>query len=295
MKQLSIYLRHSMPVLVMLVAMILGSGCSLLRKGAGAMMTPMAGDLAKSLQHQQDYDLVEEGAPTYLLLLDGLVESSPDNPDLLLAASSAQTAYAAAFLDKSEAARARIMYGKARDYGLRILCRNKKFKKVQDQPVDVFKSALPSFRQKDVPALYATATAWTGWIINSGSVEAIAQFPKAMALMERVMELDPSYQKGGPDMYFGVYYAVQPLGAGRDLEKSKAHFEKAMEYAGPDYLLPRVAFAEYYARYAFDQELFEKTLNGVLDQNVDTPDFRLMNEAARRRATALLERMDDLF
>ncbi|HBA84148.1 MAG TPA: hypothetical protein DCZ95_08650 [Verrucomicrobia bacterium] len=273
-----------------------GSGCSLLRKGVGSMMTPMAGNLAKSLQRQEDFALVEEGAPAYLLLLDGLVESSPQNPDLLLAAASAQTAYAAAFLDKSQAGRARLMYAKARDYGLRVLCRNRRFQKVADRPLDEFKTALPSFKKRDVPALYATATAWTGWIVSSsGSIDAIAQFPKAMSLMQRVLELDPTWQKGGADMYFGIYYAVQPLGAGRNLEKSKAHFEKAMEYAGAEYLLPHVVFAEYYARYAFDQELFEKTLRGVLEQKTDAPDFRLMNEAARRRAQALLDRMDELF
>ena len=281
----------------LLLAVLAGnSGCALLRKSAGSMMAPVAGDLAKSLQRQQDYQLVEEGAPTYLLILDGLVDSQPDNPNLLLAAAGAQTAYAAAFLDKAETDRARLMYAKARDYGLRLLRRNKRFQEAVNRPLDDFKASLTSFRKKDVPALYVTATAWTGWIINSsGSVEALAQFPRAMALMERVLELDPAYQKGGADMYFGIYYAVQPLGAGRDLEKSKAHFEKALAYAGDDYLLPRVTFAEYYARYAFDQELFEKTLRGVLAAQPEAPDFRLMNEAARRRAQALRDRMEVLF
>ena len=260
------------------------------------MMAPMASNLSTSLQRQSDLQLVEDGAPAFLLLLDGLAESSPGNPDILLAASRARIAYAAAFLDKTEAERARMMYAKARDYGLAVLVRNKRFKAVADQPVDVFKTALLSFGKKDVPALYTASTAWTGWIVNSpDSVDALSQWPKAMALMQRVLELEPSYQSGGPDMFFGVYCAVQPRGAGRDLEKSKAHFEKSMACAGPDYLLPKVAFAEFYARYAFDRDLFERTLQEVVSHKTDAPDSQLMNAAARKRAQSLLERVDDLF
>ena len=84
-------------------------------------------------------------------------------------------------------------------------------------------------------------------------------------------------------------------GAGRNLPKSKEHFERAFEYAGPGYLLPRVAFAEFYARYAFDRDLFEKTLREVIRQSEDKPEFRLMNEVARKRAHLLLEQADEFF
>ena len=56
-----------------------------------------------------------------------------------------------------------------------------------------------------------------------------------------------------------------------------------------------MTYAEFYARYAFDRELFEKTLKDVLAHGGDRPEFRLMNAAARRRAQGLLERGDDLF
>ena len=99
----------------------------------------------------------------------------------------------------------------------------------------------------------------------------------------------------GPDAFFGIYYAVQPRGAGQDLAKSKAHFERAFQYAGADYLLPRVMYAEFYARYAFDRDLFESTLKEVVTHHDDTAEFRLMNEVARKRAQALLDNVDDYF
>ncbi|MFH0953233.1 MAG: TRAP transporter TatT component family protein [Verrucomicrobiota bacterium] len=272
------------------------SGCVVVRKGVEAMTAPFADNLTKSLQKESDLQLVKDAVPAYLLLLDALVESSPDSARVLLAAADAQTAYATAFVDKAEAARAADMYAKARDYGLRVLCRNRKFRKVHDQPLDRFETALPSFRKRDVPALYTTATAWSGWIISkSDSMAALAELSKAMALMKRVYQLDPGYQHGGPDMFFGIYYAVQPRGGGQDLQKSKEHFERAFLYAGDDLQLPRVAYAEFYARYAFDRELFEKTLKGVTEHKTSQPSLTLMNEVARKRAEVLLEKADELF
>ena len=68
-----------------------------------------------------------------------------------------------------------------------------------------------------------------------------------------------------------------------------------MEIAGPDYLLARVTFAEFYARYAYDPELFEETLRQVLIAEPKVPEFTLMNAVAKTRAQALLDQADDLF
>lgn len=264
------------------------SGCGLVRRGPEAMVD--------ALLQQSDPVLVEAGLPAYLLLLDAMVEASPKNRKYLLAATDANSAYAAAFLTQVEPDRARDMYKKARDYGLRVLRRNRRFRAVENRRLAAFETAIPSFRRKDVPALYATAMAWIGWIINNpGSIEATSELPKALALMNRVLELHPGYENGGPEMLYGIYYCVQPRGAGQDLEKAKRYFLKAMEYAGPDSLLPRVAYAEFYARYAYDETLFEQILTEVLKQECESPRFRLMNAISKKRAEALLEEMDDLF
>lgn len=284
-------------LIVILALPWLGGGCALVRKGMEGAVAPMADSLAVSLQRQQDVDLVRDGAPAYLLLLDGMVDARPDNPKLLLAAADAQSAYALAFLDRAEQPRAHLMYGKARDYGLRILQQNKAFAAaLQEKNSDRFAQSLEEFKARDVPALFTTANAWAGWILSSkGSMEAVAQFSWVLAMMQRVHALNPDYRQGGVNTFFGIYYAVQPLGAGRDLEKSKGFFDRAMAAAGPDYLLPHVAYAEFYARYTFDRELFEKTLQAVLASNPQVPDFALLNAVAKLRAQALLDKADDFF
>lgn len=283
-------------LVIPLAAALSTSGCAVMRRAAVSMAAPMAANVSASLQQQTDPELVRDGSPAFLLLLDGLVQGSPNDPTLLLAAADAQISYATAFVGRDELERAAAMYAKARDYGLRVLAKNRAFHKVMDKPLAEFEQALPAFRKKDVPALYTTATAWAGWIISSpSSMQAISELSKAMALVKRVLELDPSYQRGGADTFMGIYYAVQPRGAGRDLEASKKHFERAFELAGPDYLPPRVAFAEFYARYAFDRELFESTLKNVLQHPTSDASLALANEVARRRAGKLLEAADDFF
>ncbi|MBU1693257.1 MAG: TRAP transporter TatT component family protein [Verrucomicrobia bacterium] len=281
---------------IVLVLAAAGSGCAVIRGGVGRAMAPMAADLAASLQRQSDVELVREGAPAYLLLLDGLADSKSPQPQLLLAAAEANTAYAMAFLDQTERERARAFHARAREYGLDVLRRNRRFRAAERAPLMDYEAAVRSFRKRDAPALFTTATAWINWILaSSDSVEALAQLGRAVALMQRVLELDPDYRMGGAHLFFGLYYAVQPLGAGRDMQKAQAHFQRVFELAGPDYLLARVTYAEYYARYAFDRELFEATLKEVLAPREDPPDFRLMNAVARLRAQALLARVEEFF
>ena len=280
----------------MLTACACNTGCVLVRKGAAKIVSPMATELSDGFMHQNDVDLVREGAPAFLLMLDALAEAHPDKPAVLIAAAEAQMAYAMGFVDQSQKERSKTMFLKAKTYGLRALSRNRRFARAQTGSHDEFVQALSGFRKKDAGALLSTATAWVMWIIaSSDSPAALGDMTKVLEMMKRVQTLDPGIRQGGVDLFFGIYYTVLPLGGGRDLDKARRHFERSMEIAGPDYLLNRVTFAEFYARYAFDQELFERTLQQVVAADPDVPEFTLMNAVAKMRAQALLGQVDDLF
>lgn len=279
------------------LAVSLGGGCTLMRKGAARIIAPMASQLSEGLMHQDDVELVREGAPAFLLVLDALAVGHPDNPTVLLAASEAQLAYATGFFDKTNRERTKKMYAKSKDYGLRALAyRHKRFAAAMDGPVAEFAESLCEFRKTDAPALITTATAWVMWIIaNADSPAALGDMPKVLAMMECVRTLDPDIRQGGVDLFYGIYYTVLPLGGGRDLDKARAHFERSMEVGGPHYLLNYVTFAEFYARYAFDRDLFESTLNAVVHAEPDVPEYTLMNAVAQMRANTLLEEIDEFF
>ena len=289
--------RHLSRLAALLAVCVLGGGCAMVRRGAARMVAPVAGQLSDGLMRQTDVELVREGAPSFLLVLDALAEAQSADPAVLLAAAEAQLAYATAFVDRSQRQRTQTMYRKARDYGLRALClRHKKFAQALDAPIDDFARSLRSFRKRDANALVTAATAWVMWIIaSSDSPAALGDMPRVLALMERVAQLDPGIRQGAVDLFYGIYYTVLPLGGGRDLDRARAHFERSMEIAGPDYLLTRVTFAEYYARYAFEPDIFEETLRGVLAAEPATPEFTLMNAVAQMRARELLDNFDEYF
>lgn len=291
-------LLHPWMLPVLLTAgLLLNSGCVLVRKGAARMISPVATQLSAGFMRENDVDLVRDGAPAFLLMLDALAEAHPDNPAVLLAAAEAQLAYAVGFVGQEQKERAKTMLLKSKTFGLRALGKkNRHFAAAVDGSYDDFRQALTRFKQPDAEALLSTATAWVMWIIaNSDSPAALGDMPKVMELMQRVHVLDPDIRQGGVDQFYGIYYTVLPLGAGRDLDKARAHFEHSIQVAGPDYLLNQVTFAEFYARYALDQELFERTLRNVLAAEPGVPEFTLMNAVAKMRAQTLLSQMDDLF
>ena len=288
--------RNLLMASVVLLVCCLANGCVLIRKGAARVISPMATQLSEGFMHQNDVELVREGAPAFLLMLDALAEAHPDNPAVLIAAADAQIAYATGFVDKEQKARTKAMYLKAKTYGLRALAKNKPFSRALEGSQDEFVQSLRGFKKKDAEALFTTASAWVMWIIaSSDSPAALGGMPKVLAMMERVQQLDPGIREGGVDLFYGIYYTVLPLGGGRDLEKALACFERSMKVSGPDYLMARVTFAEFYARYAFDQELFESTLKDVLAAEPKESRFTLMNAVAKTRAQTLLDQVGDLF
>lgn len=263
-----------------------------------AFLKEPTGYLTNAIEQHPDAELVRAAMPPILLALDGALQSAPNDPKLLLAATSAYGTYCQAFLaDETQADRAANLYGHALHYGLRLLEHDLAVGEIRNLSLDDFTRSLQKTRQKDVPTLFAVGSVWIGWIMtNTESMAAIADLGKAIALLDRVLVLDETYNHGAVHIAFGIYYAAQPRGAGQDLEKSRFHFDRAMALAGAGNLMPRVMYAEFYARAQFDEELFEQTLAKVVEGNIsEYPEFRLLNGIAIQRALRLLQRKEDLF
>jgi len=295
-KTLLRYRARVAPLCALLVG-IANSGCGLYRHMAIRAVEPVLENIQKSIYRQSDLQLAKDGLPAFLLLIDGLIESSPNDPNLLMAGARAYSAYAMAFVEDEDTERATRLYAKAKDYAIRLLCRNERFAKVYDKPLDEFAPALSTFRKKDVPTLFWAASCWASWVnSNIDSVEAMADLPKIEALIRRVAELDDTYYYGGPHLFLGIYYAARTKQIGGDPVKAKNHFDRALQLAGDRFLLTRVYFAKYYARQILDRDLYVKTLKEVLNANTDAdPDLTLINTVAKQRARKLLDMADEYF
>ena len=275
-------------------------GCQSFGLSPSAMINEYVENIMASIASQEDPELVRQGVPTLILFLDASLAKDPDNSALLRTVASAYISYAQAFvMSEEDEERATILYGRAMEYGLKLLERRKFFVRAVNSPLKEFEKMLKQFDKSDVSDLYITGNAWLGWILSQpNSMEAMAELPKALALMRRVLELDDGYAEGGAHMVFGIYYAVQPPGAGRDLGKSQKHFQRAMALAGDSNFLPKVTYVEFYATARGDEKLFDNTLQEVLESKKTKGNNRqhaLINAIARERAKQLLGNKEDYF
>lgn len=254
-----------------------------------------AEDLGNSILDNPDVEMVQEGAPAYLLLMDALVARSPDNPDLLMQSARLNAAYAAAFV--ADPARAQLMTTSALDAMDRAVCLDMKDAcDLRTRPYDEFEAWLAGRTVKDVPELYQLGSVWAAWIqAHSDDFAAIAELGRVKALMTRVAELDETYDHGGPEMYLGVFETLLPPSLGGRPEVGRSHFEKAIAISNGEYLMAKVLYADQYARLVFDRELHDRLLEEVLAADPNVPGLTLINTVAQRRAAELLESADDYF
>jgi hypothetical protein len=127
-------------------------------------------------------------------------------------------------------------------------------------------------------------------------MEALADLPMLEATMTRILELDEAFYYGGPHLFWATYLAAKPAVLGGDLEKSKKHFDRAIELGKGRLLTAKVLFAEYYAVRVGDRNLFENTLQDVMSSSVDeVPELTLTNVLAQKKAKKMLENADEYF
>jgi len=275
-----------------LAVIIMLSGCASMISSATARM---ADNLTTAMLNQNDLETVREGAPAYLIMIDGLIEGDPENTDLLLAGSKLYFSYTSAFIE--DEARAKRLADKSLDYSRRALCVEvPDLCAVLSEKLDVFKQALNNTSSKDLPVLYGYASALASWTqANAADWNAIANLPRITAMFERCVELDESFDNGGAHIFLGILGTKLPPSFGGKPEKGRAHFERAIEISNGTNLMIYVLMAESYARLVFDQELHDELLQTVLEQPATEPGFTLINTLAQQRAAVLLEESTDFF
>jgi predicted anti-sigma-YlaC factor YlaD len=291
-----------------MAALVALCGCSFKRFAANKIGDALAGS-AGTFASDDDPDLVRAAVPFSLKLVESLLAETPRHEGLLLAAASGFTEFAYAFVqqdseeaeDKDLAAaealrgRARRLYLRARDYGLRGLeVRHRGFGgALRGEPQRTVRLATV----KDVPLLYWTGTAWAAAISDSkDNPDLIADLPVVEAMMERALELDEQFGDGALHCFFIAYEMSRPAGAGDAAERARRHFDRAIALSGGRMAAPWVAWAEEVCVQKQDLKGFRAALEKALAVDPDAkPEWRLVNLVMQRRAKWLLGRADQLF
>jgi predicted anti-sigma-YlaC factor YlaD len=300
--------RRWLALSLLAVTLALAPGCSIRKLAINKVGNALAGT-GTILASDDDPELIQAAAPFGLKLMEGLLAESPKHRGLLLAVTSGFTQYGYAFvqleaeeiesqdLAKANAgrARARKLYLRARDYGLRGLevAHPGLTNALRASP----QAALRQLKPKDVPQAYWTAAAWGAAIAQSkDDPNLVAEVPLMEALMDRALELDERWDDGASHSFLISYeqsrQGVKGDGAGR----ARRHFERAMELSGGRQAAPLVAYAEAVCVQQQDLKQFEELLNRALAIDIHAdPAHRLVNTVMQRRARWLLGRKDELF
>jgi len=252
-------------------------------------------NLSRSMMNQEDPEIVRTAAPAYLLMLDALVETYPDNPDFLISAAKLYGAYAGVFAN--DEAQTKRMANRAKNYAYRALCEEEEdlCLSLADKIEDI-ELQLAELDEDELPLVYAYASAWASWIqANASDWDAVAQLPKVKLLFSWVLDHDEAYDNGTAQVYMGVLESQLPPSLGGKPDIAKAHFDKAIEVSAGRHLMAKVLYAQQYARLMFEQELHDQLLQDVIAADPKAEGLTLINQLAKQQAQPLLAESAEYF
>ncbi len=252
-----------------------------------------------------DPELVRGAVPFALKTYESLLETLPDYVPLLTATCSGFTSYAYGFLAtdaelirSTDRARAKVldqrtlrMYLRAHGYCQRAL--EERFKGVTQRLLRNPEGAVAKAEEKDVELLYWSASSWGLAMALEPDTLAI-DFPAVRALVERGLELDPTWEQGALHELMITLDSQELLGGSAD--EARRHFNRAIELQHAQKPGPYLALAMGVSVANQDRPEFERLLTTALTIDPDAvPEERLVTILLQRRIDALLKQADLLF
>lgn len=297
-----------LPGVFAVLATLLLTGCSV-RKFAINRLGDSLANSGTTFASDNDPEFVGQAVPFSLKLIEGLLAESPKHRGLLFGAASGFTQYSYVyvqqFADETESEdiakstglslRARNLYLRARDYGLRGLeTKHRDFAaRLREGP----KNAVQTTKAEDVPLLYWTAVAWGAAIsVAKDRPDLIAEQPQVEALIDRAYQLRPDYDQGVIEQLLISYESARQGAKGDFAARSKMHFDRAVALSKGQLASPFVAYAETVSVQKQNRPEFESLLKQALAVDPDSrQEWRLSNLIMQRRARWLMSREDTLF
>ncbi|MGO9446133.1 MAG: TRAP transporter TatT component family protein [Thiobacillaceae bacterium] len=261
------------------------------------MSQPLIDGGTQALYRESDLDLAQAAFPPNIELIEGMLVNDPGNQRLQEYAAQAYYGYAFGFVEDENPQRAGQLYRRGMEHGLRALQIAGFDPATQQANQDTFDKSVKQLDADAVAALFWTSSNLAKWIdLNRDQLDAIDQLPKAVSMMQRVLDLDERFFLAGPHIFMGVYYGGRPPLLGGDFRLAEQHFDRARTLTQHKILIIDVIQAQYFEVQRNDRDRFHKLLTGVLEapDNLD-PDQALSNAIAKRKAKRLLEQENQWF
>ena len=282
-------------------------GCSI-KKMAIKTVADALSEGTSSFTTDDDPELIKEALPFGLKTLEGLLNQLPTHRPLLRSVAVGFTSYSAGFIQpeirglqdvdldraREQKVRARRMFLRARDYGLRAL--EVAYPNLRQSLIQDPKAALAKTIKADVPDLYWTAAAWGSAIsLGKDQMDLVADVPVVDALIHRALELDEPWEAGSLSEFM-IAFESRGEAQGGSLDRARKYFNRTMELAQGKRISPLVSLAENVSITTQNRPEFDKLLDEALAFDCDRyPDTRLVNLLAQKRARQLKALAGSLF
>ncbi len=257
-----------------------------------------------------DPELIRDALPFALKLYESLLESVPENTELLLATGKAYCMYAYAFIQMDAEKlpdeeinkknimlkRAKKMYLRGKKYIIRAI--EIKYDGFTNSiKNNTLESFLSETEKDDVPYLFWAGMAWMGaFSVAPFDMELSISKSKAVLIISRAFKLDESFEQGAIHNFYISYYGSMPVDMGGSEKKAQKHFKRSLELSKGLLATPYINLAISISIKNQNAEEFKNLLQKALEINIDKePNNRLVNILSQRKAMWLLDHIDNFF
>lgn len=254
--------------------------------------------------------LIKDALPFSLKTYESLLSSMPENQKLLLATGRTFCMYSFAFIQSpadtlqdefidtqtEQLLRSKKMYLRAWSYLTEALdLRYPGFKK--SFKTENYNNFILKTTEDDLDLLYWAGMSWMGaFTTDIFDMSIKVHTHKAVAMLERVLELDEQYNNGSIHDFFISYRGSMPAGSGGDKKKALEHFNRAIELSKGRRAGPYVSLATSIAVSEQDLERFKSLLEKALAIDPDAdPENTLVNILSQIKARWLLRNIENYF
>ena len=163
-------------------------------------------------------------------------------------------------------------------------------------PYDEFVASLAQVEAKHADLLYTYGFTFLAYIrAHSNDWNALAELPKAEAVMQHYIDISGEMTEASAHNYMGILMTIRPPSLGGKQDEAQVHFDIAIALSDGKDLGPRVEMLKGIARMLYDRDLNDQLCTEILDASPYADGYTLTNVMAQEEALALCSEADDYF
>ncbi|OQX61594.1 MAG: hypothetical protein B5M56_08615 [Desulfococcus sp. 4484_241] len=284
--------RRVLPLFVLVVAIMTASGCTHMMRTGITIAHPALENMETSLFREGNLELAREGLPGTIMLLNGMLETSPDDMLLLTMAVKAYVGLGMMIEDESPN-RATALYARGTEFGIRALKHNRCFRKALENGERISEAVRCIKSEKYLPALVWTlASMGANVLLNVDDPMIAIDLGNVRAMASQAVSIDSDYFYGFANLFVGVANSMLPPAFGGDREKAKKAFDAISKMNDGKFLLSKVYYARFYVTDSNEARQIWQSVADAPDRLI--PEIELINQIAKAKARHYLKRKGSL-